>query len=152
MIWTNLNLHYLRVLPYKFQLYWSDSFIEEDFLIIPIFFEYFLIISPLDRVWPFVWTNLNLLHPVMLCAKFGWNRSSGSWQEDENVKSLQQRQRQRQRRQRQRQTTDKFWSEKLTWAFGSGELKRKRKFFFFQSYLFLRILTNPQAFIKISAF
>ena len=23
-----------------------------------------------------------------------------------------------------RRTTDKFWSEKLTWAFGSGELKR----------------------------
>ena len=56
----------------------------------------------------------------MLCAKFGWNWPSGSGEEDENVKSLQQRQRQWQRR---RRTTDKFWSEKLTWAFGSGELK-----------------------------
>jgi hypothetical protein len=27
-----------------------------------------------------------------------------------------------------RQLTDKFWSEKLTWAFGSGELKIKNKF------------------------
>ena len=52
----------------------------------------------------------------MLCAKFGWNSPSGSGEEDENVKSLQQRQQQR------RQTTDKFWSEKLTWAFDSGEL------------------------------
>ena len=26
-------------------------------------------------------------------------------------------------RRRQRRTTDKFWSEKITWAFGSGELK-----------------------------
>ena len=35
-----------------------------------------------------------------------------------NVKSLLQQQRRQQRR-----TTDKFWSEKLTLAFGSGELK-----------------------------
>ena len=46
---------------------------------------------------------------------------SGSGEEDENVKSLRQRQR------RQRRTTDKFWSEKLTWAFGSGELKRRQE-------------------------
>ena len=51
----------------------------------------------------------------MLCAKFGWNWPSGSG-EDENVKSL----RQQGRRPR---TTDKLWSEKLTWAYGSGELK-----------------------------
>ena len=47
----------------------------------------------------------------MLCAKFGWNWPSSSGEEDENVKSL------------WRRTTDKFWSEKVTWAFGSGELK-----------------------------
>ena len=47
----------------------------------------------------------------MLCAKFGWNWPTGSG-EDENVKSWQ-----------RQQTTNKFWSEKLTWAFGSGELK-----------------------------
>ena len=41
----------------------------------------------------------------------------GSWEEDENVKSLHQGQ-----RRHQRQIMDKFWSEKLTWAFGSGEL------------------------------
>ena len=49
----------------------------------------------------------------------GWNWPSGSGKEDENEKSLQQR---------QRQTTDKFWSEKLTWAFGSGELKYTKKY------------------------
>ena len=27
---------------------------------------------------PFVWTNLYLLHPYMLYATFGWNKSSGS--------------------------------------------------------------------------
>ena len=55
----------------------------------------------------------------MIYDKFGWNWSTGSGEEDENLKSLQ-RQRQRQRR---RRTTDTFWSEKLTWVFGSGELK-----------------------------
>ena len=54
----------------------------------------------------------------MFCAKFGWNWPSGSGEEDENVKSLRRRQQRQQRR-----TTDKLWSEKLTWAFGSGELK-----------------------------
>ena len=47
----------------------------------------------------------------MLWAKFGWNWPSGSGEEDENVKSLRQQQR--------RRRTDKFWSEKLTWAIGS---------------------------------
>ena len=43
--------------------------------------------------------------------KFGWNWSSGSGEEVENVKSLQQQQ---QRQQQGRWTMDKFWSEKLT--------------------------------------
>ena len=77
-----------------------------------------VIISTWQRVGSFIWTNLNPLHPRMLCAKFGWNWPSGSGEEDENVKSLRQRR-------RRRRTTDKFWSEKLTWAFGSGELKRE---------------------------
>ena len=64
----------------------------------------------------------------MICAKFDWNWPSGSGEEDENVKSLRQRQRQRQQR---RRTTDKFWSEKLTWAFGSGELKMNLQWFRF---------------------
>ena len=51
--------------------------------ILKIYFYYFTIISPLGRTWPFIWTNLNSLHPRMLCAKFG------SGEEDENVKSLQ---------------------------------------------------------------
>ena len=54
-----------------------------------MYFHYFVIISPWIRAVPFIWTNLNLLHPRMLCAKFGWNWPSGSGEEDENVKSLQ---------------------------------------------------------------
>lgn len=50
---------------------------------------------------------------------FVWNRPSGSREVDENVKSL----RPQWCRHWQRQTTDKSSSEKLHWAFGSGELK-----------------------------
>ena len=32
--------------------------------------------------WFFIWTNMNPLHPRMLYAKFGWNRPSGSGEED----------------------------------------------------------------------
>ena len=48
---------------------------------------------------------------MMLCAKFGWNWPTGSGEEDENVKSLQQ-----QWRQRLRWTTDGLrlmWAKKL---------------------------------------
>ena len=48
-------------------------------------FFYFLVIE-----WFSIWTNLNPLHPRMLCAKFGWNWPIGSeedwpscsWEED----------------------------------------------------------------------
>ena len=45
------------------------------------------IIYPWKRVWSFIWTHFNILHPKMFCAKFAWSWPSGSW-EDENVKSL----------------------------------------------------------------
>ena len=73
------------------------------------------------RMYWFFMNFLNPLHPRMLYAKFGWNWPSGSGEEAEIVKSLRQQWRQQQRR--QRWTTDKFRSEKLTWALGSGELK-----------------------------
>ena len=37
-------------------------------------FCYFVIISSFNGVCPFIWTNLNSLHRMMLCAKFCWNR------------------------------------------------------------------------------
>mgnify|MGYP003683194777 CR=1 FL=1 len=73
---------------------------------------------PLEKERTFIWTNLNPLLPRMHYAKFGWNWPSGSGEKDKNVKSLRQQRRRRQRR----HTTDKFWSEKLTWTLGSGEL------------------------------
>ena len=62
---------------------------KKFFLILSMYFHYFIIISPWKRAWPFIWTNLNPLHPGILCAKFGWNWPSGSGEEDKNVKSLQ---------------------------------------------------------------
>ena len=90
------------------QAFWRRRFFA--FLL----FRYYL---PLDKCGPFIWTNMNLLHPRVFHANFGWNLSSDSGGEDENFKIL------RQQRQRRRRTKDKLWSEKLNLAFGSGELK-----------------------------
>ena len=46
-----------------------------------MYFRYFRIISPWKRAGPFIWTNLNPLHPRMPCAKFGWNWLSGFGEE-----------------------------------------------------------------------
>ena len=43
-----------------------------------MYFRYFVIISLLNKAWPFIWTNLNSLHHMMLCEKFGWNWHCGS--------------------------------------------------------------------------
>ena len=47
-----------------------------------MYFRYFIIISPWKRVRPFIWANLNLRHPRILCAKFGENWLSGSGEGD----------------------------------------------------------------------
>ena len=108
----------------KFGWNWPSGSGEEDFLNFSMYFRNFVIISPGKRARPFIWTNLNSLYLRMHCANFDWNWPNGSVEEDGNVKSLRQ---QRQQRQRQRRTTYKFWSEKLTWAFGSGELKKRTR-------------------------
>ena len=111
-IWTNVNSLHQMMLYAKFG--WNKSSGSEDFFEISLmYFAIIVIISPWKKMGPFIWTNLNPNHPRMLCTKFGWNWSSGSGEEKENGKSLRQRGR----------TTDKLWSEKLTWAFDSGELK-----------------------------
>ena len=89
LIWTNLNPLHPRMHWAKFGWNWPNGSGEEDFLFLPMYYHYFVIISPWKRTGPFIWTNLNPLHPRMFCAKFGWNRPSGSGEEDENVKSLQ---------------------------------------------------------------
>ena len=160
-IWRNLDPLHPRILCAKFGWNWSSGSGEEDFLISSMYFHNFVIISPWKRAGPFNWTNLNPLHPRMLCAvwlklaqwfwrrrflhfrkyillfhiylpfekggalqlnklesplpkdalsKLGWNWPSGSGEEDENVKSLQQR------RQRQRTYFDQKSSLEPYWA------------------------------------
>ena len=48
-------------------------FEKKIFLILSMYFHYFVIISPWKMAGPFIWTNVNPLHPRMLCANFGWN-------------------------------------------------------------------------------
>ena len=107
-IWTNLGPLYPRMLCDKFA--WIGPVVLEKifFEIRQCIFAISVVISPWKKAGPFIWTNLNPLHPRMLCAKFGWNWLSGSREEDKNVKSLWQHQQRRQQR-RQRRTTDKFW-------------------------------------------
>jgi hypothetical protein len=56
----------------KFQLFWADSSLE-NFWKTPSL----VIISPLKKIWPFIWTNLNSLYP-RFCTKFDWIWPSGS--------------------------------------------------------------------------
>ena len=61
---------------------------KRNFLISSMYFRYFVIISPWKRAGPFIWINLNPLHPRMLCAKFSWNWPSGSGEEDFLISSM----------------------------------------------------------------
>ena len=72
----------------KFGWNWISGSGEEIFLISSMYFHYFVIISPWKRAGPFIWTNLNPLHPRMHCAKFGWNWLSGSGEEDSLISSM----------------------------------------------------------------
>ena len=53
-----------------------------------VYFPYFVVISPLKRAWPFIWTNLNPFHQRMLCVKVDWNWLIGSWEEDFKILSM----------------------------------------------------------------
>jgi hypothetical protein len=47
----------------------------------PPHFYIFVIISPLKKIWSFVWTNLNSLHPRVICVKCKWIWPAGSGEE-----------------------------------------------------------------------
>ena len=82
LIWTNLNPLHPRVLCAKIGLNWPRSSGEENFEISSMYFRYLVIKSPWKWVWPFIWINLNPLHPGVLCANFVWNWTIGSGEED----------------------------------------------------------------------
>jgi hypothetical protein len=77
MIWTNLNLHYIKKLSCH-KLFRLCGSWEEDFYMTPPHFCIFVIISPLDKTWPLNWTIWNSHDPRIICTMFDWNWSAGS--------------------------------------------------------------------------
>ena len=112
-IWTNLSLHYpIKNTLCQVWLKLAKCFRRRRFFLISsMYFRNFIIISPWKRAGSNIWTNLNPLHSRMLCAKFGWNWTSGFWEEVENRKSLQTN------GQRDRQTREDRRSEKAHLSF-----------------------------------
>jgi hypothetical protein len=69
MIWTDLNLHYIRKLSYKYELFWLSGS-RENVSMTSSSFCIFVIISPLKRNWLLICTILNSLYSRMICLKF----------------------------------------------------------------------------------
>ena len=57
---------------------WCSASGEDDFLKFRWSIFTLRYYHPLERGRAFPWTNLNLIHPKMLCTKFGWNCPIGS--------------------------------------------------------------------------
>jgi hypothetical protein len=69
-IGTNLNSLYPRTICITFD--WiSLTGSGEDFWKFSVYIYFFAMISPWRRDIPFIWRNLNLLPPRMICAKSG---------------------------------------------------------------------------------
>ena len=65
------------------QQFWKRRFLNSS-----MYFHYFVIISPWKKVGPFIWTNLNPHYPRRHSAKFDWNSSSCSGEEDFIISSV----------------------------------------------------------------
>ena len=58
----------------KYDWNWPTGSGEEDFFLKLVnLFTLFCNYPPLEKGGLLLWTNLNPLHPRMICAKFGWN-------------------------------------------------------------------------------
>ena len=64
---NNLNPLHPRMHCAKFSWNKPSGSVDEDFKILSMYFCFFVVISPWIRIWPFNWTNLNLLHPCQGC-------------------------------------------------------------------------------------
>jgi hypothetical protein len=56
---SNWNLTFHPLLSFRY-VAWTEERMEG------------LILIRLKRTWPFIWTNLNYLHPRIICNKFDW--------------------------------------------------------------------------------
>ena len=84
-LWPYLNPFCPRMLCANFYWNWPCG-PGEKFKISSMYFQYFIIISSCERVWPFFWTKFDTLYPKMFCTKFRRHWSSGSWEEDKNIR------------------------------------------------------------------
>ena len=82
MVWTILNLHYIRKLSCKYDIFRLSGSGKKYFQMTPPHFCIFVIISPLKKTWPLIWTILTSLYPRMTYAKFDRNWPAGSGEED----------------------------------------------------------------------
>ena len=117
-IWTNLNPLHPMMLWAKFGCNWLSGSGEEDFFNFDNVFSLFRNYLPLEKGGALHLKKLESPLPKdALCqvwlklAQWFWIRR---WKCEKFTD-----------RRTDRQTTDKRWSEKLTWAFSSGELKRR---------------------------
>ena len=62
----NFNPFHPRMLCVKFGWNWPNGSRKEDFKISSMFFRYFVIISPWQRTWTFIWTKFYVLRRRML--------------------------------------------------------------------------------------
>ena len=82
-IWLHLNPNHSKMIFVKFG--WNLPCVQEKKIFIGKICQWicpYFVIFPWKRNGPFIWNNLNSLHPRMDCAKFGWNWPSGSGEED----------------------------------------------------------------------
>ena len=138
--WTKLLIYMqvgLNLLIYLLEKWCSPSF-EQTWIpftqrhLVPILVKIVLVVlkknwwcqyiyatvSPRKRAWSFIWTNVNFLLTRMFCAKLGWLKTSGSGEEDVNVKNLQTvRRTDRRRTTKGRRTADQKSSRELSGHF-----------------------------------
>ena len=110
--WGNLNPFHRSIFCAKLGCKWPTGSREEDFQISSMYFCNFIIIIPWKRA-PSIEQSWISLHTRINSAKFSWNWPSGSVEEENNMKSLEQRWQQRRRLAR-----ENFRSE-----FSSSDLK-----------------------------
>ena len=77
--------------PWATSLAWENNTNQYTHMIIIILINrmriYWEMINIMRIELFLIWTNLNPLHPMMLCAKRGWNCPSGSEEEDYQISS-----------------------------------------------------------------
>ena len=111
-IWTNLNPLHQRMHCAKFGLNWPSG--SEDNR-----FSLFLNYLSLEKGRALHLNKLEFPSPKDALCQVWLKLTQWFWRRRWKCEKLRQCQ-------QQRRTTDKFWSEKLTWAFCSCELKRSK--------------------------